>query len=234
MTTPLRIWAGTWLFGAYSWIPLFKQQFILDKTMRRIYDLSRIISGRLWISYSMELEDWSVIKQKLLGWKRLISKNLRGDRQAYCAAELIRSPMPKPTSSPIQCFVWARWDMIRVQLGRTELNCIQRIIASKNWIASTFCRRSSSGNSSQDSRRWTSSKRFNFFSGRYTVWTWAVQRQDLLHFNVLRQCLGRRRKHKKVCSEFYYNCEVRSQIPTRSLVFLGTWIRKVMVRDLFW
>ena len=44
---------------------------------------------------------------------------------------------------------------------------------------------------------------------------------------------GEKRKHRKVCSDFYYNCEVRSQIPSRSLVFLGTWIRKEVVRDLF-
>ena len=37
---------------------------------------------------------------------------------------------------------------------------IQRIITSRNWIASTVCRRSSSGKCCQDSRRWTSSKRF--------------------------------------------------------------------------
>ena len=69
---------------------------------------------------------------------------------------------------------------------------------------------------------------------RPTVGTWAVQRQDHLHVNVQRHCMERKRKHWKVCWEFYYNCEVRSQIPSRPLVFLGTWIRKEMVRDLFW
>ena len=44
---------------------------------------------------------------------------------------------------------------------------------------------------------------------------------------------GEKRKHGKVCSKFYYNCEIRSQIPLRLLVFLGIWIRKGMVWDLF-
>ena len=34
MTTLWMIWTWRWLFGAYFWMPLFEQQFILDKTMR--------------------------------------------------------------------------------------------------------------------------------------------------------------------------------------------------------
>ena len=33
-------------------------------------------------------------------YTRSVSQNLRGRRQAYCAAELLRSPTPKPASSP--------------------------------------------------------------------------------------------------------------------------------------
>ena len=56
-------WTWTWICGACFWIPFFKQQFILDKTMRRIYDSWRITFGIVWDSYSMELENWSVNKQ---------------------------------------------------------------------------------------------------------------------------------------------------------------------------
>ena len=216
------------LFGSYSWIPLFKQQFILVKTMRWIY-----ISGCLWNSYSMKLEDWSVIKQKSLVWKRLISRNLRGDRQAYSAAELFRSPIPKPTSSPIQCFAWERWDVIRVQLGWTTLTGIGK--QSLQGYESN--RRHADGVRVENLPRIHDvghHRRDSKFYGRYTVWNWAFQRQDHLHVNVQRHCTVRKRKHREACSEFYYNCAVCSQIPSRSLVFLVTWIRKEMARNLFW
>ena len=49
------------------------------------------------------------------------SKMPRGCRQAYCAAKLIRSPTPKPTSSPTLCSVWAKWEMILLRLGRAKI-----------------------------------------------------------------------------------------------------------------
>ena len=54
--TQWRIWTWTRLFGAYSWIPLFKHQFILVKSTRWIYDSSRIISGSLWLE---QLSQWN-------------------------------------------------------------------------------------------------------------------------------------------------------------------------------
>ena len=59
-------WTWMWLFGAYFWMPLFEQQFILNKTMRRIYDTWRIIFGKVWDSYSAKLENGSVDKKKSL------------------------------------------------------------------------------------------------------------------------------------------------------------------------
>ena len=44
-------------FWASFLIPLFDQQFILDKTMRRIYDTRRIIFRTMWDSYSTKLEN---------------------------------------------------------------------------------------------------------------------------------------------------------------------------------
>ena len=63
------------------------------------------------------------------------------------------------------------------------------------------------------------------FDGRYTVCTSAVQWQNHLRVNVQRHCMERKRKHREVCSEFYYSCEVRS--PRGRWSFFGTWIRKV-------
>ena len=61
-------------------------------------------------------------KQKSPVQTRLISKSLRGCRQAYCAAELTESPTPKPTSSPTLCSVCEKWEMILLQPGRAKLN----------------------------------------------------------------------------------------------------------------
>ena len=81
-----------------------------------------------------ESETWSFHEEdvtvRLVAYKLAIGK--RGDRQAYCATELIKSQMPKPTCSQTRCFVWGKWAMIRMQLGRTKLNGIRRIITSKN------------------------------------------------------------------------------------------------------
>ena len=69
---------------------------------------------------------------------------------------------------------------------------------------------------------------------RPTGWTWALQWQDHLHVNVQWHCLARRRKQRKMWIQFADSCELCSQIPSRSLVFLGTWIRREMVRNLHW
>ena len=45
--TQWRTWTWTRLFGAYFWIPLFKQWFMLVNAMRCIYDSWKIISGSL-------------------------------------------------------------------------------------------------------------------------------------------------------------------------------------------
>ena len=63
----------------------------------------------------------------------------------FCAAELIRSPTPKPSSSPTLCSVWEKLEMILLRHGRAKLNGIQKTITSRIWIELTVCRRSSSG-----------------------------------------------------------------------------------------
>ena len=67
-----------------------------------------------------------------------------------------------------------------------------------------------------------------------TVWTWAVQMKDHLHVDVQRHWLVKTRKHRKMFDKFCYSCELCSQIPARTLVIFGNWIREEMVRDLFW
>ena len=66
MTTLWVIWIWIWLFGAYFWILLFEQQFILDETMTRIYTTWRIIFWTVLDFYSMKLGNWSVNTKKSL------------------------------------------------------------------------------------------------------------------------------------------------------------------------
>ena len=56
---------------------------------------------------------------------------------------------------------------------------------------------------------------------RPAEWTCAGQRQDHLHVNVQRHCMVRKRKHRKMWIQFTDSCGLCSQIPSRSLVFLG-------------
>ena len=50
----------------------------------------------------------------------------RGCRQAYCVKRLIRSPTPKPMSSPTLCSVLEKWEMIPLRPGAAKLNGIRK------------------------------------------------------------------------------------------------------------
>ena len=105
-----KIWMWIWLFG---WM-------FMNSTLRAAVHLGKDndtnlqhAKNHLWDSlgqlFCENKKDWSVNNQKSLVqkhqrsllWKQLNLKKLR-DQQAYCAKELIRSPMLKCTSSPIQ------------------------------------------------------------------------------------------------------------------------------------
>ena len=142
LTILFKIWTWIWLCGNVHEY----QSSSCGSSRKRLWHESTIreepsleVSGTI---IQWNKKNWSVINQKsliqntqeIIDFKTLNSKKLRGDRQAYCAKELIRSPMPLCTSSPTQCFVWKRWEMIQTQLGRTVLNGIRRTITSRNWI----------------------------------------------------------------------------------------------------
>ena len=196
------IWTWILLFGAYFWMPLFKQQFILDKTMRRIYDTWRIIFGTVWNGYSMKLENWSVIKMKSQVQGLLISKMPRGCLQACCAKELIGSPTPKPTSSPTLCSACEKWEMIRLQPVRAKLSGIRKTITSRLWNESMVCRRSSSehiprnhnvGPPREDSK----------ITDRSTVWSGALHsKAGSSSCQCLTTLYGRKRKQRTRWTQF--------------------------------
>ena len=61
-------------------LSLFKLQFILGMSIRKIFDLPRINPWNLWNSYSIWLRGWSPIRQKLPDWPRLTGSSLCGKR----------------------------------------------------------------------------------------------------------------------------------------------------------
>ena len=99
---------STWtrLFGEWKRTPLFKHQFILVKTMMRIYDAWRIISWVLWRNFSKKLKSWSRTRRRSLVYLWLITKSTHEARRACCVTEIIRSRTPRLTSSPARCSVW--------------------------------------------------------------------------------------------------------------------------------
>ena len=177
-------WTWTWLLEAYFWIPLFKQQFILDKTVSRIYDSWRNTFGTVWDRYSMKMENWSVNKMKSLVQGLLISKVPRGCRHAYCAKKLVGS---------VLCV--GKVEMTLLQPGRGKIEC---------------CSENSHFKDMNRIDGMPTEFEWKIFPGiiekidsksnekRPTVWTWALQWQDHLHVNVQRHCLGRTR-NTEIC-----------------------------------
>ena len=100
-------------------------------------------------------------------------------------------------SSPTRCFVWwkmgddpiATWkSKIKLYSGKQPLQGYE----SNRWYekgvrVGNIPRNHNVGPPREDSKS----------DERPTVWSWAVQRQDHLHVNVQRHCMGRKRKHRK-------------------------------------
>ena len=121
---------STWtrLIGECLWIPLFKQQFILVKTMLRVYDTWRIIS---WVSLKkLFKETEKLVDQGPDGdyWCTIwfITKSTHGARQACCVTQFIRSRTPRLTSSPTRCSLGGI-EQTRTKFGKKTLSGILRL-----------------------------------------------------------------------------------------------------------
>ena len=134
----------------------FQAAVILDKTTRQFL---RFVKNHLWNSVRQLFNDTGKSDQwtNRNHWcEHIISKNSCGCRQAYRAAQLIRSPTPKPTSSATECSVWEQWEMILLQPERATLNGIRKNNHFKDMnrldgMPTEF--------SSEESWRWASSRR---------------------------------------------------------------------------
>ena len=155
-----------WFGRDYGYLGHISQQFILIKTTEEFTtreEESLEYCGTV-LQWNWKTDAWSNRNQ----WcdHHSFQRTLRWDREAHCAAEIVRSQTPKLTSSPTLCSVCEKSEMIRLLFGRAKINGIQKIITSKN--ASTVCRRSSSGKYSQESQRWAS-RTFNIWWETYSV-----------------------------------------------------------------
>ena len=116
--------------------------FFLNTTLRAAVHLGqdyevnlRFVKTHLWKSVEQLFNETGRLirdQTEINGVTTIDFKEITWRSTSFCAAELSRSPMLKPCSSPTLCSVWEKWEMIRVQLGRRKLIGIQRKITSRN------------------------------------------------------------------------------------------------------
>ena len=150
------IWMWKWLFGAYFWMPLFEQQFILDKTVRQLLrETGKLIS---------EQNDITCIK------------TIDFQDATWMQTRLLCEKVYRFTNAKTYVFSCVgKWEMILLRTGRGKFNGIRKTTTSNRWIEAMECRRSSSGKNSLESQRWTSEK-IQKITDRSIVWTGALQR----------------------------------------------------------
>ena len=94
----------------------------------------RYVKNNLWNSVGLSLHETGklISDPKEITGVSWVSKMLRGCRQAYCVKRHIRSPTPKPTSSPTLCSMWenGRWSCC--DLEEQRLNGLRKTITSMN------------------------------------------------------------------------------------------------------
>ena len=149
-------------------------------------------------------------------------------QQAHCVKILIRWPTPKPTSSPTLCSAWEKWEMIPLRTGRGKLNGIRKTITSKD---------------------------MNRIDGMPTEFEWKIfpgittlgLLEKIQSLMTDLQCKPENFKDRISFMSMYNTTLHGKQKATknnvntihrqlrnmRSLVFLGSWIRRRMVRNLF-
>ena len=188
----------------------------------------RYVKNHFWNSVdscSMKMRSWSANKKKTLVKAQSISKIVRRCRQACCAVRLIRSPTPKPSSSPTLCSVRGKWEMILLQPGGAKLNGLRKTITSRIWIESMVCRRSSSG-------RFAGITTLGLLEKIQSLMRDLQCKPEFFTDRIIFMSMyndiawGAERKQRKMWIQFTNSCGTCSQIPSRSLVFLWAWIRK--------
>ena len=110
--------ASTWIarYGVYSWTSRFKPQFT---SWSKLYgECTMYQESTPEVCETVVPSDWKVDhgSERNNGLTtRLITKNLRGDRRRQYVTKLVRSRMPKPTSSSTRCSVSEAWEMMEFE-----------------------------------------------------------------------------------------------------------------------
>ena len=194
----LAIWA-------YFWIPLFEQQFILDKTTRRIYDTWKNTFGQVWDSDSMEQcgtvipwnwknDQWTkrnhwykdyrfqrcyVDLDKLVVWKGLSDHQLQNLRLfRLCAVCRKNGRWSYCDLEEENSIVFGKQSLQRYESNRRHADGVR---------VDNIPRNHDVGPPREDSMS----------NERLTVWTWALHIQDHLHVNVQRHWIGSKKETKK-------------------------------------
>ena len=186
-----KIWMWIWIFGECSWIPLFEQQFISEKTMTRIYITRRTISGTLWDNFFWEI-------------KRLISDQ----------SEILGPKTPEIVGLKVIEFEETTWRSISLLCERAfqittaevcifsdSVLCLGEMGGDPNaawknkiqWYSdNSYFEELNRNDGMQTEFEWKIFPGFTTLSileeiqklMKSTVWTWAFQRQNHLHVNV--------------------------------------------------
>ena len=226
------IWTWKWLLGAYFWMPLFEQQFILHKTVRWIYDTWRIIFGTVWDSYP---RNWKTVQ--------LTKRNhwCKHKRPQRCHVDVDKLIMRKGSSDHQR----QNLRLLRLcAVGKMGDDLIATWKSKIKWY--------SENNYFKDMNR---------LDGMPTEFEWKIfpgitalglleKIQNLMrdlqcepeHFKdriiFMSMCNGVAWQAKGNQEQCEYNSQTVAncarKFPLRSLVFLGAWTRRKVVRNLRW
>ena len=200
--------------------------------MRRIYDAWKIIFGTVRDSYSMKMSNWSV-NTEVTGVSTINFKDCTSmSTSLLCSkAYQISNAKAHVFSDSVLCVGTlgddpiATWRSKIMVLGKQSRQGCE----SNRWHADGVRVENIPMNHDVGPPR----EDLKSNEGP-AVWTWAPHSQDHPRVNVQRHWIGSRRKQRKMWIQFTDSCELCSQIPSRSLFYLGVWIWKEMVRNLHW
>ena len=209
-----KIWTWIWLIGECSWIPLFEQQFISEKTDTNL----RFVKNYLWWTTGqlfMETKKLISGRTETTGISLINFQDLR-----WVSTSLLHSRAHKYSTAKVHVFSDSvlcalhgkKCETILLNPGRSKFNGIRTTIISANWIELMDKLWNSSGRFSQDSLQWQSSMRFTWWWENYSVnqRTWHAASSFMTMFNDIvwdakrndELCVNNSRTKKKYAERF--------------------------------
>ena len=196
----------------------------------------RYVKNHLWNSVGQffnESEKPIGEREELTGVSTVKFKDCKWMSTSLLCSGPIKSPTPKPTSSPTLCSVWWRWEMILLRLGRAKINGIRKTITSRIWFESIACRRSSSGKYSKESQRWASWRRFKVQWETYSV-NVSTSQTGSPSCQCTTTLNGEQKETKKDVKTFHRQLRIMLANSLAVIDLSCAWIRREVVRNLRW